>query len=38
MGDHVPEGTRTRGPKGNYKGGGTRLAIETDTPVIPYRA
>ena len=31
-----PEGTRTPvGQKGNYKGGGTRLAIETDTPVIP---
>ncbi|WMW80050.1 lysophospholipid acyltransferase family protein [Undibacterium cyanobacteriorum] len=31
-----PEGTRIAvGQKGNYKGGGTRLAIETDTPVIP---
>jgi 1-acyl-sn-glycerol-3-phosphate acyltransferase len=31
-----PEGTRIPvGQKGNYKGGGTRLAIETQTPVIP---
>lgn len=31
-----PEGTRIPvGQKGNYKGGGTRLAIETNTPVIP---
>lgn len=31
-----PEGTRIPvGEKGNYKGGGTRLAIETNTPVIP---
>jgi 1-acyl-sn-glycerol-3-phosphate acyltransferase len=31
-----PEGTRIPvGQKGNYKGGGTRLAIETRTPVIP---
>ena len=31
-----PEGTRIPvGKKGNYKGGGTRLAIETNTPVIP---
>lgn len=31
-----PEGTRIAvGKKGNYKGGGTRLAIETNTPVIP---
>lgn len=31
-----PEGTRiARGEKGNYKSGGTRLAIETGAPVIP---
>ncbi len=31
-----PEGTRTAvGKQGNYKGGGARLAIETNTPVIP---
>ncbi len=31
-----PEGTRIAvGKKGNYKGGGTRLAVETNTPVIP---
>jgi 1-acyl-sn-glycerol-3-phosphate acyltransferase len=31
-----PEGTRIpRGQKGNYKSGGTRLAIETGAPVIP---
>ncbi len=31
-----PEGTRIpRGQKGNYKTGGTRLAIETGAPVIP---
>jgi 1-acyl-sn-glycerol-3-phosphate acyltransferase len=31
-----PEGTRIpRGQKGNYKNGGTRLAIETGAPVIP---
>ena len=31
-----PEGTRTpRGKQGNYKTGGTRLAIETGTPVLP---
>ena len=31
-----PEGTRTpRGQKGQYKSGGTRLAIETGAPVIP---
>lgn len=31
-----PEGTRIpRGQKGNYKVGGTRLAIETGAPVIP---
>ncbi len=31
-----PEGTRTPvGEKGKYKGGGTRLAIETNTPVVP---
>ena len=31
-----PEGTRiTRGQKGVYKSGGTRLAIETGAPVIP---
>ncbi|GGC78925.1 lysophospholipid acyltransferase family protein [Undibacterium terreum] len=31
-----PEGTRIPvGEKGYYKGGGTRLAIETKTPVIP---
>ena len=31
-----PEGTRTaRGSQGNYKHGGTRLAIETGHPVLP---
>jgi 1-acyl-sn-glycerol-3-phosphate acyltransferase len=31
-----PEGTRIeRGQSGNYKSGGTRLAIETGVPVIP---
>jgi 1-acyl-sn-glycerol-3-phosphate acyltransferase len=31
-----PEGTRIdRGQKGQYKSGGTRLAIETGAPVIP---
>jgi 1-acyl-sn-glycerol-3-phosphate acyltransferase len=31
-----PEGTRmARGQKGQYKSGGTRLAIETGAPVIP---
>lgn len=31
-----PEGTRIeRGQKGNYKTGGTRLAIDTGAPVIP---
>ena len=31
-----PEGTRiARGKKGNYKSGGTRLAIATGAPVIP---
>ena len=31
-----PEGTRIpRGKKGNYKSGGTRLAVETGAPVIP---
>ncbi|HTN66124.1 MAG TPA: lysophospholipid acyltransferase family protein [Burkholderiaceae bacterium] len=31
-----PEGTRIAvGQRGNYKGGGARLAIETQTPVIP---
>jgi 1-acyl-sn-glycerol-3-phosphate acyltransferase len=31
-----PEGTRTpRGKQGIYKTGGTRLAIETGTPVLP---
>jgi 1-acyl-sn-glycerol-3-phosphate acyltransferase len=31
-----PEGTRIdRGQKGNYKSGGTRLAIRTGAPVIP---
>ena len=31
-----PEGTRIpRGQKGNYKTGGTRLAVETGAPVIP---
>ena len=31
-----PEGTRiARGEKGNYKSGGTRLAIRTGAPVIP---
>ena len=32
----VPEGTRTpRGSQGNYKHGGTRLAVETGRPVLP---
>jgi 1-acyl-sn-glycerol-3-phosphate acyltransferase len=31
-----PEGTRTRvGQKGKYKSGGTRLAVETNTQVVP---
>lgn len=31
-----PEGTRIAvGKKGNYKGGGARLAVETNTPVVP---
>jgi 1-acyl-sn-glycerol-3-phosphate acyltransferase len=31
-----PEGTRIPvGEKGRYKGGGTRLAVETNTPVVP---
>ena len=31
-----PEGTRIeRGQKGNYKTGGTRLAIDTGAPVVP---
>jgi 1-acyl-sn-glycerol-3-phosphate acyltransferase len=31
-----PEGTRIpRGQKGNYKNGGSRLAVETGAPVIP---
>lgn len=31
-----PEGTRTkRGSKGHYKTGGTRLALRTQTPVVP---
>ena len=31
-----PEGTRiARGQKGNYKTGGTRLAIDTGAPVVP---
>ena len=31
-----PEGTRiTRGQKGQYKSGGTRLAVQTGAPVIP---
>ena len=31
-----PEGTRIpRGQRGAYKSGGTRLAVATDTPVIP---
>ena len=31
-----PEGTRApRGGKGQYKGGGTRLAVETGRPVVP---
>lgn len=31
-----PEGTRIpRGQKGNYKSGGTRLAVETGAPVVP---
>ena len=31
-----PEGTRiARGEKGEYKSGGTRLAVETGIPVVP---
>jgi 1-acyl-sn-glycerol-3-phosphate acyltransferase len=31
-----PEGTRIPvGQRGKYKGGGTRLAVETGTPVVP---
>jgi 1-acyl-sn-glycerol-3-phosphate acyltransferase len=31
-----PEGTRiARGQKGNYKSGGTRLAVQTERPVLP---
>jgi 1-acyl-sn-glycerol-3-phosphate acyltransferase len=31
-----PEGTRTPvGSQGKYKSGGTRLAVETETPVVP---
>jgi 1-acyl-sn-glycerol-3-phosphate acyltransferase len=31
-----PEGTRTQvGSQGKYKSGGTRLAVETETPVVP---
>ncbi len=31
-----PEGTRTPvGSQGRYKGGGARLAVETNTPVVP---
>ena len=31
-----PEGTRTQpGKQGKYKAGGTRLAVETKTPVVP---
>jgi 1-acyl-sn-glycerol-3-phosphate acyltransferase len=31
-----PEGTRSRvGSQGKYKVGGTRLAVETQTPVVP---
>jgi 1-acyl-sn-glycerol-3-phosphate acyltransferase len=31
-----PEGTRTpRGSQGVYKSGGTRLAIQTERPVLP---
>jgi 1-acyl-sn-glycerol-3-phosphate acyltransferase len=31
-----PEGTRAaRGERGNYKSGGTRLAIQTERPVLP---
>jgi 1-acyl-sn-glycerol-3-phosphate acyltransferase len=31
-----PEGTRIPvGQRGKYKGGGTRLAVETNTPVVP---
>ena len=31
-----PEGTRAaRGARGNYKSGGTRLAIQTERPVLP---
>lgn len=31
-----PEGTRSKvGSKGKYKAGGTRLAVETQTPVVP---
>jgi 1-acyl-sn-glycerol-3-phosphate acyltransferase len=33
---NVPEGTRiARGKKGQYKHGGTRLAVETGAPVVP---
>jgi len=36
VGHHVPRGTRiARGQKGQYKTGGTRLAIKTGAPVIP---
>jgi 1-acyl-sn-glycerol-3-phosphate acyltransferase len=31
-----PEGTRSAvGSQGKYKGGGARLAVETNTPVVP---
>jgi 1-acyl-sn-glycerol-3-phosphate acyltransferase len=31
-----PDGTRTPvGSQGKYKSGGTRLAVETETPVVP---
>ena len=34
-----PEGTRTpRGSQGTYKGGASRLAIETGTPIVPIAA
>ena len=34
-----PEGTRiARGKKGEYKTGGTRLAVETGVPVVPIAA
>jgi len=34
-----PEGTRiARGEKGDYKSGGTRLAVATGTPVVPIAA